>query len=142
MCLGTAKLRCFSLHKWEFLFSLICPCMLCSKRKLCRENKIKKNQNAFNMIAGMFLGDMGVIGCTSKVTVPIKQLWLCVSVIDFLISQILIIWDTYALLLCFHTTRKFFAIFGTCASTMWFGYHKKYMCRCMLTKLSWLFFEI
>ena len=34
---------------------------------------------------------------------PIKQLWLCVSVFDFLISQIIIIWDTYAFLLCFHT---------------------------------------
>ena len=56
-----------------------------------------------NMIASMFLGDVGVIRCTSKVIVLIKQLWLYVSVFDFLISQIVIIWDTYALLLCFHT---------------------------------------
>ena len=42
------------------------------KKKICKENKSKKNQNAFNMVASMFLGDVGVIGCTSKVIVPIK----------------------------------------------------------------------
>ena len=31
-----------------------------------------KRSNAFNMVASMFLGDVGVIGCTSKVIVPIK----------------------------------------------------------------------
>ena len=35
------------------------------------------------------LGDVGVIGCISKVIVPIKQLWLCVSYSDFLTSQII-----------------------------------------------------
>ena len=43
------------------------------KKKKCKEKKIKKNQNAF-MVASVFLGDMGVIGCTSKVIVPTKQL--------------------------------------------------------------------
>ena len=29
----------------------------------------------------------------------------------------------------FHTQHaKFFATFDTCASTMWFGHHKEYMC--------------
>ena len=42
------------------------------KKKICKENKSKKNQNAFNMVASVFLGDVGVIGCTSKVIVPIK----------------------------------------------------------------------
>ena len=76
------------------------------RRKNCKKikiNKSKKKQNASKMVASVFLGDMGVIGCTSKVIVPIKQLWLCVSVFAFLMSQIFIIWDTYALLLCFHT---------------------------------------
>ena len=44
------------------------------KRNICKENKRKKNQNAFNMVASVFLGDVGVIGCTSKVIVPINQL--------------------------------------------------------------------
>ena len=61
-----------------------------------------------NMVASMFLRDVGVIRCTSKVIVLIKQLWLCVSVCDFLISQIIIIWDTYALLLCLHTQHANF----------------------------------
>ena len=56
-----------------------------------------------NMVARVFLEDVGVIERTSMVIVSIKQLWLCVSVFDFLISQIVIIWDIYALLLCFHT---------------------------------------
>ena len=57
---------------------------------------------------------------------PLKQLWLCMSEIDFLISQIFIIWDAYAMFS--HTTRKFFATFDTCAGTMWFDHHKEYMC--------------
>ena len=101
MCFGIAKLWCFGLHNWIFLLSLIHPCMLCSKMK--NMQKSKKNQNAFSMVAIVFLGDVRVIGCISKMIVPIKQLWLCVSVFDFLISQIFIIWDTYAFLLCFHT---------------------------------------
>ena len=56
-----------------------------------------------NMVARVFLEDVGVIERTSMVIFSIKQLWLCVSVFDFLISQIVIIWDIYALLLCFHT---------------------------------------
>ena len=44
-----------------------------------------------NIVAGVFLGNVGVIGCTLKVIVSIKQLRLCVSVFDFLISQIVII---------------------------------------------------
>ena len=44
------------------------------KKKIQGKNKSKKNQNAFNMVASVFLGDVGVIECTSKVIVPIKQL--------------------------------------------------------------------
>ena len=44
------------------------------KRNMQRKNKIKKNQNALYMIGSVFLGDVGVIGYTSKVIVPIKQL--------------------------------------------------------------------
>ena len=39
-----------------------------------RKIKSKKNQSAINMVASVFLGDVGVIGYTSKVIVPIKQL--------------------------------------------------------------------
>ena len=108
VCFGIAKLWCFGLHNCVFLFSLICPCILCLKEKYAKKNKSKKNQNAFNMVASLFLGDVRVIRCISKVIVSIKQLWLCVSVFDFLMSQIFIIWDTYALLLCFTNNAQFF----------------------------------
>ena len=66
--------------------------MICSKRKICKENKkTKRIKMLLNIVAGVFLGDVGVIGCTLKVIVSIKQLRLCVSVFDFLISQIVII---------------------------------------------------
>ena len=44
------------------------------KRKTCKENKSKKNQNAFNMVVSVFLRDIGVTGYTLKVIVSIKQL--------------------------------------------------------------------
>ena len=47
MCFNIAKLWCFGLQNWVFLFSLICPCMLCLKEKYAKKNKSKKNQNAF-----------------------------------------------------------------------------------------------
>ena len=44
------------------------------KRKICKENESKKNQNAFNMVVSVVLGDVGVIGYSSNMIVPIKQL--------------------------------------------------------------------
>ena len=44
------------------------------KRKISKEYKSKKNQNAFNTVANVFLGDMGVTRSTLKVIVPIKLL--------------------------------------------------------------------
>ena len=46
--------------------------MLKRKKNYAKKMKRKKNQNALNMVASVFLGDVGVIGCTSKVMVPIK----------------------------------------------------------------------
>ena len=61
------------------------------KKNLQSKIKAKRMKILLNMVASVFLGDVGVIECTSKVIVPIKQLWLCVSVFDFLISQIVMI---------------------------------------------------
>ena len=47
VCFGIAKLWCFGLHNLVLLLSLICPCMIYSKRKYAKKNKSKKNQNAF-----------------------------------------------------------------------------------------------
>ena len=44
------------------------------KKKICKEkSKAKKIKMLLNMIASVFLGDVRVIGCTSKVIIPIKQ---------------------------------------------------------------------
>ena len=107
MCFDIAKFWCFSLHNWVFLLSLICPCIICSKRKYAKNTKEKWIKMILKVVASVFLGDVGVIRCTSKVIVPIKQLWLCMSVFDSLKSQIFIIWDTYALLLCFDTQHEY-----------------------------------
>ena len=104
-CFDIAKLWCLWLNIIGYFFSLsYMPMhdMLKMKKNVQRKSKAKRIKMLLNMVASVFLGDVGVIGCTLKVIVPIKQLWLCVSVFDFLISQIVIIWDTYALLLCFH----------------------------------------
>ena len=46
------------------------------KKKICKKKKKKKKEERIkmllNMIASMFLEDVGVIGCISKVIVPIK----------------------------------------------------------------------
>ena len=74
------------------------------KKKICKENsKAKRIKILLNMVASVFLGDVRVIGCTLKVIVSIKELWSCVSYFDFLIFKIVITWDTYAILWCFHT---------------------------------------
>ena len=46
------------------------------KKKICKKKKIKAKRikMLLKMIASVFLGDVGVIGCTSKVIVLIKQL--------------------------------------------------------------------
>ena len=61
------------------------------KKNMQRKPKAKRIKMLLNMVASVFLGDVGVIGCILKVIVPIKQLWLCESVFDLLISQINII---------------------------------------------------
>ena len=105
--------------------SIICPCMLCLKEKYAKNTKSKRIKMLLNIVASMFLGDVGVIWYTSKVIVPIKQLWLCVSAFDFLISQIVIIWDTYAPLLCFHTQH---------ANSLLFLLHVQVQCDLAITR--------
>ena len=61
------------------------------KKNMQRKSKVKRIKMLLNIVASVFLRDVGVIGCTLKVIVSIKQLRLCVSVFNFLISQIVII---------------------------------------------------
>ena len=48
--------------------------MLKRKKKYAKKIKAKKIKMLLNMVVNVFLGDMRVIGYTSNVIVPIKQL--------------------------------------------------------------------
>ena len=100
------------------------------KKNMQRKTKAKRIKKILlNMIESMFLGDVGVIGYTSKVIVPIKQLWLCVRIFDFShISNSHSMRHLCILTMFSHTTHILFAIFDTCVGIMWFGHHKEYMC--------------
>ena len=45
-------------------------------KKICKKKKkkAKRIKMLLNIVASVFLGNVGVIGCTSKVIVSIKQL--------------------------------------------------------------------
>ena len=44
------------------------------KKNMQRKSKVKRIKMLLNMVANVFLRDVGVIGCTLKVIVAIKQL--------------------------------------------------------------------
>ena len=54
VCFGIAKVQCQKLNIIGYFFSIFyMPMHNLLKKKMCKENKSKKNQNALNMIAGM-----------------------------------------------------------------------------------------
>ena len=87
-----SKIVMFLTYINGYFFSLSCMPMhaMLKKKNMQRKTKAKRIKMLLNMVASVFLWDVGVIGCTSNVIVSIKQLWLRVSVFDFLISQIVI----------------------------------------------------
>ena len=69
----------FKLNIIGYLFSLFYMPMydMLKKKNMQRKSKAKKKKKIkmlLNMVASVFLGDVGVIGCTLKVIVSIKQL--------------------------------------------------------------------
>ena len=91
MWFGIVKLWCLWLNIIGYFFSLsYMPMhdMLKKKKNTQRNQKQKiKIKMLLNMVASVFLGDVRVMECILKVIIPIKQLWLCVSVCDFFIYQ-------------------------------------------------------
>ena len=54
VCLGIAKLEC-QISLGIFSLSLISPCMICLKRKICKEkSKVKRSKMLLNMIASVY----------------------------------------------------------------------------------------
>ena len=66
----------FKLNIIGYFFSLSYMSMhdMLKKKKYAKNIKAKRIKVILNMVASMFTGDVGVIGCNSKVIVPIKQL--------------------------------------------------------------------
>ena len=131
VCFSIAKLECQMLNIIWYFFSLsYMPMHDLLKKKICKENKSKKNQNALNMIASVLFRKcesykMYLEGDSPHQTVMIvcKLKWF---------SHILNRHNMYTLMQScdvFHTQHAiFFATFDTCVGTMWFGHHKVYMC--------------
>ena len=55
ICFSIAKVQCQKLNIIEYFFSIFyMPMHDLLKKKICKENKSKKNQNALNMIASVY----------------------------------------------------------------------------------------
>ena len=92
VCFGIAKVQCQKLNIIGYFFSFSYMPMHDMLKKYIYAKKIKEKRikMLYIWLQMCIQGDVGVIGYTSNVIVPIKQLWLCVSSSDFLISQIVI----------------------------------------------------
>ena len=123
------NVKCLTSLSISFL-SLICPCMICLKWKICKEKKKQKDQNTLYMIACVysrrcrsyrmyFKGD----SFHQTVMIVCELKWFS-HISDHYNMYILM--QSYDI---FHTQHAiFFATLDTCAVTMWFGHHKVYMC--------------
>ena len=126
VCFGIEKVQCQKLNIIDYFFSIsYMPMNDLLKNKICKENKSKKNQNALIWLQAYILGDVRVIGCISKVIVPINQLWFCELNWFFHISNHHNMHTFMQSFYVFHTQHAiFFTTLDTCAGTMWFGHHK------------------
>ena len=130
MCFDIAKLWCFGLHNWVFLFSLLyAHACYVQKEKYAKKNKRKKNQNAFkygckhvSRRCGSY--KMYLEGDSPHQAVMTMCEWNWFSHISNLHNMR----HLFTLAMFSHTTCKFLATFVTCVGTMWFGHYKGYMC--------------
>ena len=112
MCFGIAKFWCLSLHNWIFLLSpLYAHARYTQKEKYAKKIKSKKNQNVSKYGCKCVSRRCGSYRMYLKGDSPHQiVLIVCVCVFDFLIFQIVITWDTYTILLCFHTQHTNFSL--------------------------------
>ena len=131
VCFRIAKLECQMLNIIGYFFSIsYMPMHGLLKRKICKENKSKKNQNALNMIASIYSRRCG----NYRIYLKGDSLHQTVMIVCELkwFSHIWNRHNMYTLIqFCdvFHTQHAiFFATFDICVGIMWFGHHKVYMC--------------
>ena len=113
ICFDIAKVQCQKLKLLGISFlSLICPCMVCLKENMQGKIKARRIKMLYIWLQACLLGDVGVIGYTSKVIVP-SSIYDCVWVkVIFLYLKLSIHVDTDAILRCFsHTTRNILCYF-------------------------------
>ena len=138
MCLSIAKLWCLWLNIIGYFFSLsyMSTHDMLKKKKICKEYKSKKNQNAFKYDFKRVSRRCGSYRMYLEGDSPHQAIMIVCELNWFsYISNRHNMRHLCTLTMFSHTTHIFFATFDTCAGTMWFGHHKGYMCYCMLTKL-------
>ena len=126
VCLGIAKLECQILLGISFL-SLINPCMICLKRKICKEkSKAKRSKILLNMIASVYSRRCGSYRMYLEGDGLHQAIMIvCESKRFPHISNHHIMYTLMQSCDVFHTQHAiFFTILDTCADTMWFGQHK------------------
>ena len=130
VCLGIAKLECQISLGISFL-SLISPCMIYLKEKYAKKkSKAKISKMLLKMIASMYFRRCGSYRMYLKGDSPHQTVMIVCELKWF--SHVLNRHNMYTFMQSCYVFHKqhaiFFAILDTCANTMWFGYHKFYMC--------------
>ena len=104
--------------------------MICLKEKYAKKNKKQKEQNALYMIASVYSTRCGSYKMYLESDSPHQTVIIVCELKWF--SHISNHHNIYTLMQSCdvsHTQHAiFFATLDTCASTMWFGHHKVYMC--------------
>ena len=133
MYFGIAKLWCLKLNIIEYFFSLSLSYMpmhdMLKKKKICKEYKSKKNQNAFKYGCKRISRRCGSYRIYLDSDSP-HQVVMIVCELNWFshISNHHNMRHLCTLAIFSHTTCKFFATFDTCVGTLWFGHYKRYMC--------------
>ena len=127
VCFDIAKLECQKLNIIGYFFFIsYMPMHDLLKKKICKENKKQKDQNALNMTASVYSRRCGSYRMYLKGDSPHQTIMIVCELKWF--SHISNHHNMYTLMQScnvFHTQHvTFFATFDTCAGTMWFSHHK------------------
>ena len=124
VCFGIAKVQCHKFNLNEYFFSI--SYMFCLNKNMQTKIKSKKIKNALEMIASVFSRKYGSYRMYLEGDSPHQAVMIVCELKWF--SHISNRHNMYILIQScdvFHTQHAiFFAIFDTCAGTMWFGHHK------------------